>query len=77
MTCKLLEGPSDMTTLHRTEVDALSATVTVASDMLTTTQDILQVLEDSDHSEGDILWCYCQQSVQEELVVVVITLTVK
>jgi len=59
-----LEGPSDMMTLHSTEVNVM----TVASDMLTSTQHILQVLEDSDHSEDDTLWWYCQQSMQEELV---------
>ena len=55
MTCESLEGPSDMTTLHGTEVNAVSATLTVESDMLTSTQESLQVLEDSDHSEDDTL----------------------
>ena len=68
MACESLEGPSDMTTLQSTEVDAVSATVTVASDTLTSTQDSLQALKDSDQSEDETLWCYCQQSVQEELI---------
>ena len=64
-----LDGTSNVTT---TKVDdTVSTTVTVTSDVPTSTQDSLQVLdEDSgqDSEEDDTLWCYCKQNLQEELV---------